>query len=396
MGDNNLLFESVFKRKLSATDTPEYLTKITTEHPYFSPAQFFLLLLSESGTPAYEKQAAKTSILFNNAWWLQFQLQENRLNTEATNEIIEPKEPQVVPPESETLNEVHGTDLNDIDFTSETGTGIQSQIIATFPDIEPTSIKEETGDLQPEKIVQPVTEYLENDSRAEENMVPENENMVQPTITTTEVVMIFDENPVQQEEALVGENQAVPIEISVSPIAENGVEKIKPLQSGHFNNDPSPLENEPELEESPGSEQEILPINFKLNIEPVATTEDLIIFEPLHTTDYFASLGIKLSGEIQPADKLGKQLKSFTEWLKTMKKIHPGELPPQSPATDISIQNLAEQSNKEGETVTEAMAEVLLHQGKVDKAVEVYKKLSLLNPSKSAFFAAKIDQLKEH
>jgi hypothetical protein len=40
------------------------------------------------------------------------------------------------------------------------------------------------------------------------------------------------------------------------------------------------------------------------------TTE--ISFEPLHTSDYFASQGIKLSEEVQSSDKLGKQLKSFT------------------------------------------------------------------------------------
>ena len=39
------------------------------------------------------------------------------------------------------------------------------------------------------------------------------------------------------------------------------------------------------------------------------------------------------------------------------------------------------------------MAEVLLQQSKNHKAIEVYQKLSLLNPSKSAYFAAKIDDI---
>ena len=50
-----------------------------------------------------------------------------------------------------------------------------------------------------------------------------------------------------------------------------------------------------------------------------------MVFEPMHLVDYFASQGIKLSEEVQTGDKLGKQLKSFTEWLKTMKKVHKGQ-----------------------------------------------------------------------
>ena len=41
------------------------------------------------------------------------------------------------------------------------------------------------------------------------------------------------------------------------------------------------------------------------------------------------------------------------------------------------------------------MAEVYENQGKLVKAMEVYNKLSLLNPAKSAYFAAKSEKLKE-
>ena len=136
-------------------------------------------------------------------------------------------------------------------------------------------------------------------------------------------------------------------------------------------------------------------MNIRLNFtNDTATTEDTITFEPLHRSDYFASVGIKLSEEIKPGDKLGRQLKSFTDWLKTMKKIHEEQLPQQNEQADIVIQKMAEKSNTEAEVLTEAMAEVLLQQGKVQKAIEVYQKLSLLNPVKRAYFAAKIDQMK--
>lgn len=123
------------------------------------------------------------------------------------------------------------------------------------------------------------------------------------------------------------------------------------------------------------------------------TTEDVIAFEPLHTTDYFASQGIKLTDEPVSNDKLGSQVKSFTEWLKSMKKIHTETLPAADEQTDKNIQQIAEHSNTAAEVVTEAMADVLVKQDKRDKAIEVYEKLSLIYPSKSAYFAAKIKSL---
>ena len=142
-------------------------------------------------------------------------------------------------------------------------------------------------------------------------------------------------------------------------------------------------------------EAEVLPAVAGLSTATLANDKipEELVFEPLYTTDYFASQGIKLSEEIQSSDKLGKQLKSFTEWLKTMKKVHDSKLPEGNEQLDSAVQHLAEISNREAEIITEAMADAYLQQGKTAKTIEIYQKLSLLNPLKSAFFAAKIDQL---
>lgn len=126
-----------------------------------------------------------------------------------------------------------------------------------------------------------------------------------------------------------------------------------------------------------------------------SSTEEPIVFEPLYTKDYFASQGIKLSEETLIKDKLGKQMKSFTEWLKTMKKINTDKQPEPDEVVDKQIQIIAEKSNQTEEVVTEAMADVLLLQGKHEKAVEMYEKLSLINPAKSAYFAAIIQVIKK-
>ncbi len=125
-----------------------------------------------------------------------------------------------------------------------------------------------------------------------------------------------------------------------------------------------------------------------------ADTELKIETEPYHTVDYFAALGIKVDLK-NPQDKLGSQVKKFTEWLKQMKNVQPvpGDLAA-DPEVDNMIQGIAKTSNETREIVTETMAEVLIKQGKTDKAIQLYIKLSFLNPDKSAYFAAKIEQLK--
>jgi hypothetical protein len=126
-------------------------------------------------------------------------------------------------------------------------------------------------------------------------------------------------------------------------------------------------------------------------------SEDALAFEPYHTVDYFASQGIKFVQEANPKDKLGKQLKSFTEWLKVMKKLpQKNDMTETDESVTATIALDAAHSIEEKEVVTETMAEVLAKQGKTDKAAEVYRKLSLLYPGKSAYFAARIEQLNVH
>lgn len=153
------------------------------------------------------------------------------------------------------------------------------------------------------------------------------------------------------------------------------------------------LENQPQKSVS-SSIEGLLQTNqtpsFKLPISNSGIT-----FEPFHTVDYFASQGIKLSQEEMPKDKFGKQLKSFTEWLKTMKRLPPTQMTsPVDSGSENKVQHLADDSVHESSVWTEAMAEVWIKQGNMQKAIETYNKLVLLNPSKKAYFATKIENLK--
>ena len=249
MQNNQAVFESLFNRNFSDPDNTGFLKDMTAAHPYFSPARFFLLQKTEAGTQAFNKEAIKTNILFNNPYWLNFQLQQTNQKYAVADTIIE----QVTNEEGPDDTEANG---------------------------------EMEKEIEPMKIELKMTEE-------------------------------------------------------------------------------------------------------KLNLD------EAMLFEPMHMVDYFASQGIKLSEDVQTGDKLGKQLKSFTEWLKTMKKVHEENTVEATGGQDTNIVTLAENSNAQAEVLTESMAEVFIKQGKMGKAGEVYRKLSLLNPAKSAYFAAKLQNLKE-
>jgi len=124
-------------------------------------------------------------------------------------------------------------------------------------------------------------------------------------------------------------------------------------------------------------------------------TETEITIQPYHTVDYFASQGIKFVAEEKPGDRFGQQLKSFTEWLKAMRRLPEAQVIKLSDeGFETRVQELADHSLNERDIVTETMAEVWLRQGNKEKAMEIYNKLSLLNPAKSAYFASLAEQLK--
>jgi hypothetical protein len=189
----------------------------------------------------------------------------------------------------------------------------------------------------------------------------------------------------------------IAIEEQVEPIAEPGpaeepvalvAEAPQPVIA-----EASAVPEEPEAEEPA---QQANQFGFTPASKDLKISVDLgePIFESYHTIDYFASQGIKL-GQEDFKDKMGKQLKSFTDWLRSMKRIGPMETNTSlDEVTNKSIQRIADHSVEEKEVLTEAMAEVWAKQGNAGKAIRVYEKLSLLNPAKSTYFATRIEQLK--
>ena len=151
-----------------------------------------------------------------------------------------------------------------------------------------------------------------------------------------------------------------------------------------------------ETEETANSENDDSIELPTFKFEPIESSKSDLLFEPFHTVDYFASQGINFKEEEKPTDKFGKQLRSFTDWLKTMKRLPSVENSiSEEPLANKKVEQMAEHSIQEKEILTIAMAEVWEKQGNKAKAIDIYTKLSLLDPSKSTYFAAKIEELKK-
>jgi hypothetical protein len=136
------------------------------------------------------------------------------------------------------------------------------------------------------------------------------------------------------------------------------------------------------------------------------TSADAPLIQPLFTRDYFAYTGARLPEHIENDKRpTMEQLHSFTDWLRTLKRAK-GTPDPDLETDDASraardesehagIRKSAEASVKtEQEVYTEAMAEVRAARGESARAIAIYEKLSLSNPEKSAYFAQKIEALK--
>ncbi len=136
--------------------------------------------------------------------------------------------------------------------------------------------------------------------------------------------------------------------------------------------------------------------DLKLAADDLTKGEQALLspIEPFHTVDYFASQGIKAGKSIttETVQKIDHQVRSFTEWLRSMKKVGYQTDPTY---TDPLVDTNALNSIQKEAVVTETMAEIWLKQGNKGQAIDVFDKLMLLYPEKSHYFAARIKAIKE-
>jgi tetratricopeptide (TPR) repeat protein len=166
--------------------------------------------------------------------------------------------------------------------------------------------------------------------------------------------------------------------------------------------------------------------------EPAPIHEKLDeLVKPIYTDDYFMQQGVHISSDLPETpvatasddketeeDKSLMVMLSFGEWLQHFKKKAAAQEEEQQDKKALKTmwqkEKLAAAIEEENEEIpeevfdmamnsiakedglaSESLAEIHIKQGKYDKAIEMFQKLSLRNPEKSAYFAHKIEEIKK-
>lgn len=323
----------------------EELKQLTDQFPWFGNGQFLLAAkMKQNNHASGEEQLQKAALYSNQPLWFNLQLkrfsqsseQSSIHQTKTSTAFVHEKIFQQTEPLPETADELAANDTD--------------AMLDAEASIEVEEMKDE--------LAAPITDAVLN---AEANIEVEEikEELYAPvTDAVLDAEVLIEADATKEEDAFIKETE---IQLNAEALIEA-------------------VENN----------EELLP-----TVEKTDKEEPFISFEPFHTVDYFASQGIKLQDEKVPQDKLGEQVKSFTQWLRSMKKIYVEEKKELDPTLEQAVVSIATESNQPTEVMTETMADVLIKQGKLSQAIDLYRKLSLLHPEKSVYFASRIDELKK-
>ena len=92
---------------------------------------------------------------------------------------------------------------------------------------------------------------------------------------------------------------------------------------------------------------------------------------------------------VSTIEKKRRQLKIIDQFIEQQPRITPAR-------RSVPEGELARESVEEHpDLVSETLAEVLLRQGKKERAIMIYKKLCLMFPEKSSYFAKKLEQIQK-
>jgi hypothetical protein len=393
------IVQHLFQQPSLQSVSVDTLQQMTREHPSFAAARFLLLKkMQDTGHPDFTSQLHKTSVYFNNPLWLQLLLSSQGETAIAGKSVydlpIEATDHQL----DEKAHEAYEEEDTNVEHTTAESI-IEEQTAAESPVIENTvehvALAETETPAAEGQLMQEVLDRLRGqiheadvheqppaaEASAKEYEAPAQDAVVPPELDLQEQDTPEDFTPAADADTIAHAGNMARVQTAEEATAEaddtDGAEATgDPDYPGHGTGTPDSA--------------------VKIIIETPMAKGDLL-FEPYHTIDYFASQGIRLDKlEPVPQDKLGRQLKSFTEWIKSMKRLPQASIEQALGSNEESAVVAAASHSIQGKVViTEAMAEVFEKQGMYDKAVEVYRKLSLLNPAKSAYFADRIKVLKQ-
>ena len=190
-----------------------------------------------------------------------------------------------------------------------------------------------------------------------------------------------------------------------------------------------PSEIEATLDEAQEIYRQKLPLEEKQAGKDSQEHQKDNLIKPIYTEDYFRHEGVEISNDLPAAEELNTEetedetaksslmvMMSFSEWLnhykvkskaqkeedndrkalKTMwqKEKLKAALEEENDEIPEQVFEMAVNSiTQDDGLASESIAEIYAKQGKYDKAIDMYRKLSLRNPQKNAYFARKIEEV---
>lgn len=372
------------------------LKQMAAEFPYFAPIHLFMAeKWHATDAVQYEAAAQKANLYFTNPYWLHYQLnsltdkpemQDASISLETI--IHQTNQPNYTGLQKDNSTELPATQTNELQPADPLLLEASSTSSPEIP-VDPAPVSNSISNDFSIPTIEKVKEMMRGIDK--QPMIEATDTLPEGIAAITPELPILIESPVTFEGTSAAEFDANDTEATVLDEAIYQVEtKSEPLPTAEsYDETAATAESNAKISSLLSGQL----ADFK---KPVTDADQLgLPKDPMHTIDYFASQGIKIDLSQIPQDKLTTHLRRFTDWLKYMKSENPNPID-LGTRKDLeeAVALIAHSSNESKEVLTESMADVLQKQGQIDKAIQLYIKLSFLNPEKSAYFAAKIQHLK--
>lgn len=236
---------------------------------------------------------------------------------------------------------------------------------------------------------------------------PETTAAPEATATQEEEVEDSWEFTVDNEQPEEPVSPAATIIAQVTEVIPEAPAVTQPVQEEVKEEEKAPLTSVAEL---PVNQQTISSGEEPIKIYPLEMPkeETTLTFQPLYTDDYFAYKRLQEPGDAEELNEKGMaDMRSFTDWLREMKQSFAKKADKDwyhqqlhrlyvddDPEVSEAVEKMAMESiTLNDDIVSETLAEIWARQHQYQTAIQIYQKLSLLNPNKSAYFAQKIQEL---
>jgi hypothetical protein len=386
--------EFIDKSNWEALSIPEIDT-LLVQYPYFS----FLHLLKarKNKVEGLDQDAVafkKTTLYFNNIPWLLYQSNQMPVFSKTVKEEVE--ENQAIEntyPLLEILDNSNSEedekleDLNTL-ISHESSTLEEETTLDEFEfednEIELTNDSDfitEDNITNPNEVIEAIEEPDESTAPSEEPEQSENEFKIE---LTNDLEFVSEDNITNPNEVI----EAIEEPIESTPLSDP-IEKSESELKIEIETILEPsleIENDADLIQT----EHILETSREDFIE-----EAIIPIENVYGGDYFTTQGIHIDeSEKQEEIKLNFTRNSFKDWLKLMNKIKTEEeIETSKEKNEYPINSLQDIEHQELDIYTETMADIYINQGLKNKAIQIFEKLSLINPSKSAYFTSRINKI---